>query len=462
MCRYQGGPNAGHTIVVDGETWKLRQMPSGVVSGTTSVIGAGCVVDPQVFLDEVDLLKERGIDPSIVVLSGNAHLIMPWHVTIDQASERRLGNLQIGTTRRGIGPAYADKASRIGIRVQDVLDPKILRQKIEVALAEKNLWLERIYEVEPFDLEEVWAQYAGFAERLAPFVGDVSLLVDQALDDGKDVLFEGAQATMLDLDHGTYPFVTSSNPIASGAPTGIGIGPTRIDRVLGISKAYVTRVGEGPFPSEIVGPDQERLRELGGEFGTVTGRDAPLRLARPGRAALRRARERDHVARADEARRALGVRRAAGVRPLPACATARRPSTSRRTSRTSTTPSRCGRCCPAGSSRSTTRRTVDELPAAARDVRRVRLARSSTCRSSSSASARRANACFAVIVAYTASTWTQVIVALSIFVPVHRALRACVGLPARRAQRPGRAALPATRRRPPSPNALRPPPRRAP
>jgi adenylosuccinate synthase len=273
VCRYQGGPNAGHTIIVDGETWKLRQMPSGVVSGTTSVIGAGCVVDPQVFVDEVDLLLERGIEPSIVVLSGNAHLIMPWHVTIDQASERRLGNLQIGTTRRGIGPAYADKASRIGIRVQDVLDPKILRQKIEVALAEKNLWLERIYEVDGFDLEEVWEQYAGYAERLAPFVGDVSLLVDEALRDGKRVLFEGAQATMLDLDHGTYPFVTSSNPVASGAATGTGIGPTRIDRVIGVSKAYVTRVGAGPFPSEIEGPDEARLRELGGEFGTVTGRE---------------------------------------------------------------------------------------------------------------------------------------------------------------------------------------------
>jgi adenylosuccinate synthase len=273
VCRYQGGPNAGHTIVVDGETWKLRQMPSGVVSGTTSVIGAGCVVDANVFLDEVELLRERGIDPSIVVLSGNAHLIMPWHVAIDQASERRLGSLQIGTTRRGIGPTYADKASRIGIRVQDVLDAKILRQKIEVALAEKNLWLERIYEAEPFDLEEVWAQFAGYAERLAPFVGDVSLLVDNALKDGKRVLFEGAQATMLDLDHGSYPFVTSSNPIASGASTGVGIGPTRIDRVLGVAKAYVTRVGEGPFPSEIVGPDQARLRELGGEYGTVTGRE---------------------------------------------------------------------------------------------------------------------------------------------------------------------------------------------
>jgi adenylosuccinate synthase len=273
VCRYQGGPNAGHTIVVGDETFKIRQTPSGVISGKTSVIGAGCVVDPQVLLEELDGLAARGVDPSVVVVSGNAHLIMPWHVAIDQASERRLGNLQIGTTRRGIGPAYADKASRIGIRVQDVLDPKILRQKIEVALAEKNVWLERVYEVAPFDLEEIWSRYAGYAERLAPYVGDVSLLVDQALRDGKDVLFEGAQATLLDLDHGTYPFVTSSNPIASGAPTGIGIGPTRIDRVLGVSKAYVTRVGEGPFPSEIQGAGQAELRELGGEFGTVTGRE---------------------------------------------------------------------------------------------------------------------------------------------------------------------------------------------
>ncbi|HEY0416784.1 MAG TPA: adenylosuccinate synthase [Gaiellaceae bacterium] len=271
--RYQGGPNAGHTIVAGGETFKIRQTPSGVISGKTSVIGAGCVVDPQVLLDELDDLASRGVDVSVVVVSGNAHLIMPWHVAIDQASERRLGSLQIGTTRRGIGPAYADKAARIGIRVQDVLDPKILRQKIEVALAEKNLWLERIYEVPPFDLEQVWEQYAGLAERLAPYVGDVSLLVDRALDEGRNVLFEGAQATLLDLDHGTYPFVTSSNPIASGAATGIGIGPTRIDRVLGVSKAYVTRVGEGPFPSEIRGADQARLRELGGEFGTVTGRE---------------------------------------------------------------------------------------------------------------------------------------------------------------------------------------------
>jgi adenylosuccinate synthase len=273
VCRYQGGPNAGHTIIVDGETFKIRQVPSGVISGKTSVIGAGCVVDPEVLLAELDDLRARGIDPSVVVVSGNAHLIMPWHVAIDQASERRLGKLRIGTTRRGIGPAYADKAARIGIRVQDLLDPKILQQKIETALAEKNVWLERVYEVDGFGLEEVSARYAGYAERLAPYVGDVSLLVDRALREGREVLFEGAQATLLDLDHGTYPFVTSSNPVASGAPTGIGIGPTRIDRVLGVAKAYVTRVGEGPFPSEIEGPDQARLRDLGGEFGTVTGRE---------------------------------------------------------------------------------------------------------------------------------------------------------------------------------------------
>ena len=272
VCRYQGGPNAGHTIIVDGETYKIRQTPSGVISGKASVIGGGCVVDPEVLIGELDELEARGIDTSVVVLSGNAHLIMPWHIAIDQASERRLGKLQIGTTRRGIGPAYADKASRLGIRVQDVLDAKILRQKIEVALAEKNVWLERVYEVEAIDLEQVAAQYESYAQRLRPIVGDTSLLVDEALRAGKEVLFEGAQGTLLDLDHGTYPFVTSSNPVASGAATGVGIGPTRIDRVIGVAKAYVTRVGEGPLPSEIEGADQARVQELGGEFGTVTGR----------------------------------------------------------------------------------------------------------------------------------------------------------------------------------------------
>jgi adenylosuccinate synthase len=197
---------------------------------------------------------------------------MPWHLAIDQASERRLGKLAIGTTKRGIGPCYADKAMRLGIRVQDILDAKILRQKIEVALAEKNLWLEKVYETEPFDLETVATQYEGYAQRVRKYVGDTSLYVDNALRDGKHVLFEGAQATLLDLDHGTYPFVTSSNPVASNAATGVGIGPRRIDRVIGVAKAYVTRVGEGPFPSEIQGDDQDKMRELGHEYGTVTGR----------------------------------------------------------------------------------------------------------------------------------------------------------------------------------------------
>jgi adenylosuccinate synthase len=273
VCRYQGGPNAGHTIVAGGETYKIRQIPSGVISGKTSVIGAGCVVDPAVLIEELDDLEGRGHSTAGVLVSGNAHLVMPWHVAIDRAAERRLGRLQIGTTRRGIGPAYADKAARLGIRVQDLLDAKILRQKIEVALAEKNVWLERVYESEALDLEDVAGRHEGYAARLRPHVADVSLLVDRVLREGGDVLFEGAQGTLLDLDHGTYPFVTSSTPVAGGAATGIGIGPTRIATVLGVSKAYVTRVGEGPFPSEIGGPDQARVRELGGEFGTVTGRE---------------------------------------------------------------------------------------------------------------------------------------------------------------------------------------------
>jgi adenylosuccinate synthase len=272
VCRYQGGPNAGHTVIVGGETFKFRLLPSGIISGRLSVLGNGCVVDPEVLLGEMDDLEARGISTEPLRVSGNAHLIMPWHVALDGASEKRLGKLQIGTTRRGIGPAYADTAARIGIRVQDLLDPKIFRQKIETALAEKNVWLTRIYELEPFDLEDVAGRYEGFAQRLRPFVADTSLLVDRALRDGKRVLLEGAQGTLLDVDHGTYPFVTSSNPVAGAACTGIGIGPTRIDDVLGVAKAYVTRVGEGPFPSEMDEPVGGRVRELGGEYGTVTGR----------------------------------------------------------------------------------------------------------------------------------------------------------------------------------------------
>jgi adenylosuccinate synthase len=272
VCRYQGGPNAGHTIVVGEETFKIRQIPSGVIRGKTCVIGAGCVLDPEVFLAEVDELESRGHSTGDVHVSGEAHLIMPWHVALDQASERRLGKLQIGTTRRGIGPCYADKAARLGIRVQDVLDPKILRQKIEVALAEKNVWLERVYGAEPLALQELAERYEAYAQRLRPYVADTSLLVDRALHEGRDVLLEGGQGTLLDLDHGTYPFVTSSSTVAANAATGVGIGPNRIDRVIGVAKAYVTRVGEGPFPTEIEGADQQRVQELGGEFGTVTGR----------------------------------------------------------------------------------------------------------------------------------------------------------------------------------------------
>ncbi len=246
VCRYQGGPNAGHTIVVGDETYKIRQIPSGVIRGKTCVIGAGCVVDPQVFLAEVDELESRGRSTADVHVSGEAHLIMPWHVAIDQASERRLGKLQIGTTRRGIGPCYADKAARLGIRVQDLLDPKILRQKIEVALAEKNVWLERVYGVEPLELEELAERLEGCAQRMRPYIADTSLLVDRALHEGREVLLEGGQGTLLDLDHGTYPFVTSSSTVAANAATGMGIGPNRIDRVIGVAKAYVTRVGDTP------------------------------------------------------------------------------------------------------------------------------------------------------------------------------------------------------------------------
>ena len=269
VCRYQGGPNAGHTIVRDGETFKLHHVPSGILyPGKVCVVGAGCVVDPRLLVEELDELEARGIETGGLRVSGNAHLIMPWHVAIDSASERRLGKLQIGTTRRGIGPAYADKAARLGIRVQDILDPKILRQKFETALAEKNALLDE--PLEPGDLAD---RMEACAERLRPYVADTSLLVARALDEGRRVLLEGAQGTLLDLDHGTYPFVTSSNPIAGAAATGVGIGPTRIDEVIGVAKAYVTRVGEGPFPTEIEGSDQERVRELGEEYGTTTGRE---------------------------------------------------------------------------------------------------------------------------------------------------------------------------------------------
>jgi len=289
VCRYNGGPNAGHTIVVDGETYKLKHIPSGILCGKECVIGAGCVVDPAVMIEELDDLEARGISTELVRLSGNAHLVMPWHLAIDRGSERRLGRLKIGTTRRGIGPTYADKAYRLGIRVQDLLDPKILRQKIEVALAEKNVWLERVYGTEPIELEGLAERYEGYARRLRPLIDDTSLLVDRALRDGKRVLFDGAHGTLLDLDHGTYPFVTSSPTVAGGAAVGTGIGPTRIDRVIGVAKAYVTRVGEGPFPTEIEGPGQQHrqpeLFQAGSRtLQTYTGKSPAVNAIPPPRA----------------------------------------------------------------------------------------------------------------------------------------------------------------------------------
>jgi len=273
VARYQGGNNAGHTIVAGDEVYKLNLVPSGILyPGTLCIIGNGTVVDPRHLCKEMAGLEERGVSLDTLRVSGNAHLIMPYHVMLDGAAEMRLGKFSIGTTRRGIGPCYEDKAARVGIRVQDLLDPKILVRKLTIALEAKNEILEKLYELPRLDPEEVATELLANAERLRPFIADTSLLIDQALRDGKTVLFEGAQGTMLDIDHGTYPFVTSSNPIAGAACTGTGIGPTRIDRVLGVTKAYVTRVGEGPFPSELDDADGQRMLERGNEFGTTTGR----------------------------------------------------------------------------------------------------------------------------------------------------------------------------------------------
>jgi adenylosuccinate synthase len=273
VVRYQGGNNAGHTVVIGDERYALSLIPSGVVyPHVTPVIGNGCVVDPAVLLDEMTMLRDRGIDPSKLRLSANAHLIMPYHRKLDAIRERFLGRQRIGTTKKGIGPAYQDKYARSGIRVQDLFDPKIFRDKLEVALKEKNQLLTKVYNQLPIEPDEIADEYLGYADRLIEHASDTSLLVWEAIRDGRRVLFEGAQATLLDIDHGTYPFVTSSNPTAGGALTGVGVGPGDIDRVLGISKAYVSRVGSGPFPTELHDELGDRMVEIGGEFGTVTGR----------------------------------------------------------------------------------------------------------------------------------------------------------------------------------------------
>lgn len=273
VVRYQGGNNAGHTIVVGDDKFALSLIPSGVLYPTvTPVIGNGCVIDPKVLLEEMDTLRRRGIDPSRVLISGNAHLIMPYHRKLDAVIERFLGDAMIGTTKRGIGPAYMDKYSRFGIRVQDLFDPKIFRKKLEVAVKDKNKQLMKVYNQLPLDVDDIYTEYMGYAELIGDHITDTSLVVWKAVRDGKNVLFEGAQGTLLDIDHGTYPFVTSSNPTAGGAPVGSGIGPKDIDNVLGVVKAYISRVGTGPFPTELHDEIGDRLIDIGGEYGTVTGR----------------------------------------------------------------------------------------------------------------------------------------------------------------------------------------------
>jgi adenylosuccinate synthase len=284
VVRYQGGNNAGHTVVIGDQKYALHLLPSGILSSNViPVIGNGVVIDPAVLLTEIKGLNERGIDTSKLKISTNAHLITPYHRTIDKVSERFLGKAKIGTTGRGIGPAYADKINRIGIRVQDLFDQSILKQKIEAALHDKNQILIKVFNRKGITVEEVLTEYLGYAEILKPYVVDTALLLDQALKAGKNVLLEGSQGTLLDVDHGTYPFVTSSNPTAGGASTGSGIGPTKITRVIGILKAYTTRVGSGPFPTELFDEDGEALRKIGGEVGVTTGRnrrcgwfDAPI------------------------------------------------------------------------------------------------------------------------------------------------------------------------------------------
>ena len=274
VVRYQGGHNAGHRIVVDGEAFALQLVPSGVLyPHVTPVIGNGVVVDPRVLLAEMDMLEVRGVATDRLRVSGNAHLILPYHQELDALHERHLGKNRLGTTKRGIGPAYADRAMRVGIRVQDLLDEKIFRQKLGAALEHTNKVLTRVFNRLPVDADEVAEEYLGTcAPRLIPHITDAVGLVHDELDAGGRILMEGAQATFLDLDHGTYPFVTSSNPVAGGACTGAGIGPRDVDRVIGIAKAYVTRVGAGPFPTELFDEVGDHLVDVGHEYGTNTGR----------------------------------------------------------------------------------------------------------------------------------------------------------------------------------------------
>jgi adenylosuccinate synthase len=273
VVRYQGGNNAGHTVVIGDESYALHLLPTGVLSEhAVPVIGNGVVIDPSVLISEINGLQQRGVSCDRLLISANAHLIMPHHIALDKVTERHLGNARIGTTGRGIGPTYSDKAARMGIRMQDLFDPGILGKKLELVLREKNQVLTKVYNRRGIDAEVVAAEYLGYGERLGRYIADTGLVINQALDQDKVVLLEGAQATLLDVDHGTYPFVTSSSPTAGGACAGSGLGPTRITKVIGILKAYTTRVGAGPFPTELTGDQGEWLRETGGEYGVTTGR----------------------------------------------------------------------------------------------------------------------------------------------------------------------------------------------
>mgnify|MGYP002716196754 FL=1 len=273
VVKPNGGNNAGHTVVVGGEKYELKLLPAGILSpNVVPVIGNGVVVNLEALFQEIDMLESRGADTSKLKISSNAHLVAPYHQVLDRVTERFLGKRAIGTTGRGIGPTYSDKVARLGIRVQDIFDESILRQKIEGALDQKNELLVKVYNRRAVEVEEIVEYFLSYAERLRPYVCDTSLILNQALDEGKVVVMEGGQATMLDVDHGTYPFVTSSNPSAGGAVVGAGVGPTRISRVIGIVKAYTTRVGAGPFPTELFDDMGIYLQKTGGEFGVNTGR----------------------------------------------------------------------------------------------------------------------------------------------------------------------------------------------
>ena len=276
VVRYQGGCNAGHTVVVNGDTFKFHLIPSGILySGTICILGPGMVIDPKEMLEELKNLTDRGLDASGLKLSAAAHVTMPYHLAIDSAEEASRGDFKIGTTKRGIGPTYADKCARTGIRIEDMLDRSVLKAKLDWLVPRKNVILERLFDLPPFTVSEILEEYWGYAQQISKYVCDTSAIIFQSVQERKNILFEGAQGTLLDLDHGSYPYVTSSSPSAGGACTGAGIGPTIIDRVIGVAKAYMTRVGEGPFPTEQSGEIGEKLRQTGkawAEVGVVTGR----------------------------------------------------------------------------------------------------------------------------------------------------------------------------------------------